>query len=85
MALLMKQLGRTERAESLIAIIESERSPDGGFYATTVRALPMGFVLDTDPTKPRRYFRLLHLGAASWAALAERGSIPLRWQKDFPS
>src|SRR3954466_6098086 len=32
MALLMKLLGKTKRAESLIAVIESQRSPDGGFY-----------------------------------------------------
>lgn len=84
MALLMKLLGRTERAESLIAIIESQRSPDGGFFATTVRALPTGFVLDTDPTKPRHYFRLSHLGAASWAALAERGFNPFTMTKGLP-
>lgn len=84
MALLMKLLGRTERAESLIAIIESQRSPDGGFYATTVRALPTGFMLDTDPTKPRHYFRLSHLGAASWAALAERGFNPFTMTKGLP-
>jgi len=59
-----KLLGRTGRAKSLIAVIESQRSPDGGLYATTVRELPTGFVLDTDPTKPRLYFRLPHLGAA---------------------
>lgn len=84
MALLMKLLGRTERAESLIAVIESQRSPDSGFYATTVRELPTGFVLDTDPTKPRLYFRLSHLGAASWAALAERGFNPFTLTKGLP-
>ncbi|SFO28941.1 hypothetical protein SAMN05216330_102555 [Bradyrhizobium sp. Ghvi] len=84
MALLMRLLGRTERAESLIAIIESQRSPDGGFYATSVRALPTGFVLDTDPSKPRHYFRLSHLGAASWAALAARGFNPFTMTKGLP-
>jgi hypothetical protein len=80
----MKLLGKTERAESLIAVIESQRSPDGGFYASTVRELPTGFVLDTDPTKPRLYFRLSHLGAASWAALAERGFNPFTMTKGLP-
>ena len=84
MALLMKLLGRTGKAESLIAVIESQRSPDGGFYATSVRELPTGFVLDTDPTKPRLYFRLSHLGAASWAALAERGFNPFTVTKGLP-
>jgi len=84
MALLMKLLGRAEKAASLIAVIESQRSPDGGFYATTVRELPTGFVLDTDPTKPRLYFRLSHLGAASWAALAERGFNPFTGARALP-
>ena len=84
MALLMELLGRTGKAKSLIAVIESQRSPDGGFYATSVRELPTGFVLDTDPTKPRLYFRLPHLGAASWAALAERGFNPFTATKGLP-
>jgi hypothetical protein len=53
-------------------------------YATTARELPTGFVLDTDPTKPRLYFRLPHLGAASWAALAERGFNPFTVTKGLP-
>ncbi|MBR1165922.1 hypothetical protein JQ571_02980 [Bradyrhizobium liaoningense] len=84
MALLLKLLGRTAEAKSLVAVIESQRSPDGGFYATSVRALPTGFMLDTDPAKPRLYFRLPHLGAASWAALAERGFNPFTATKGLP-
>jgi hypothetical protein len=84
MALLMTLLGRAETAKSLVAVIESQRSPDGGFYATSVPALPTGFVLDTDPTKPRFYFRLPHLGAASWAALAESGFNPFTMTKGLP-
>ena len=84
MALLMELLGRTGKAKSLIAVIESQKSPDGGFYATSVRELPTGFVSDTDPTKPRLYFRLPHLGAASWAALAERGFNPFTATKRLP-
>ncbi|KRQ01147.1 hypothetical protein AOQ71_39945 [Bradyrhizobium manausense] len=84
MALLLKLLGRTAQAKSLVAVIESRRSPDGGFYATDVRALPTGFMLDTDPAKPRVYFRLPHLGAASWAALAERGFNPFTATSGLP-
>lgn len=84
MALLMKLLGRIGRADSLMAAVESQRSPDGGFYATTAHELPTGFVLDTDPTKQRLYFRLSHLGAASWAALAERGFNPFTVTKGLP-
>ncbi|WP_247434216.1 hypothetical protein [Bradyrhizobium sp. 44] len=84
MALLLKLLGRTAEAKSLVAVIESQRSPDGGFYATSVGALPTGFMLDTDPAKPRLYFRLPHLGAASWAALAEQGFNPFTATKGLP-
>jgi len=84
MALLLELLGRGEKAKSLIAVIESQRSPDGGFYAASVRGLPTGFMLDTDPAKPRLYFRLPHLGAASWAALAERGFNPFTATRRLP-
>lgn len=84
MALLQKLLGRTGKARSLIAVIESQRAPDGGFYATSVRALPTGFMLDADPTKPRLYFRLPHLGAAAWAAIAERGFNPFTATTGLP-
>ena len=62
MALLLELLGRTGEAKSLVAVIESQRSPDGGFYATSVRGLPTGFMLDTDPAKPRTLFPI----ATSW-------------------
>lgn len=84
MALLLELLGMTEKAKSLFAVIESQRSPDGGFYATSVPGLPTGFMLDTDPAKPRLYFRLPRLGAASWAALAEQGFNPFTATKGLP-
>jgi hypothetical protein len=84
MALLLKLLGRTGGANALIAVVESQRSPDGGLYATSARELPTGFMSDTEPAKPRLYFRLPHLGAASWAALAERGFNPFTATKGLP-
>jgi hypothetical protein len=33
-------------------------------------------MLATDPGTPRVYFHLEHLGAAAWAALADRGYNP---------
>jgi hypothetical protein len=75
-ALLQKKLGNKDRSRALIAIIESQRSPEGGYYATSSRQLPTGYGLESDPAKPRLYFRLPHLGAASWAALAECGFDP---------
>lgn len=82
MALLFGLLGR-EKA-SLLAAIEAQRSPDGGYFATSGQDLPTGFALDTDPTKPRLYFHLSHLGAAAWAALAESGFDPFTAANRLP-
>jgi hypothetical protein len=84
MALLQELLGSTLKAQALIAVIESQRAPDGGFYAASGRGLPTGFMLETDPAKPRLYFRLPHLGAASWAALAQRGFNPFTATTGLP-
>lgn len=84
MALLLKLLGRTEKATSLATVIESQRAPDGGLYATSSNTLATGFGLDTDPSKPRLYFRLPHLGAIAWAALAERAFNPFTATAKLP-
>jgi hypothetical protein len=84
MALLLELLGRTEPARALRAVIESQRAPEGGFYATSIQELPTGFVLDTDPAKPRLYFRLPHLGATAWAALAEQAFNPFTATNALP-
>ena len=75
-ALFQEKLGNKDKSRALIAVIESQRSPEGGYFATSAQALPTGYGLESDPSKPRLYFRLPHLGAAAWAALAERGFDP---------
>lgn len=75
-ALLQEKLGNTDKSRALIAAIEGQRSPDGGYFASSIPALATGYGTESDPTKPRLYFRLPHLGAAAWAALAERGFDP---------
>lgn len=81
MALLLELIGRKT---SLLTVIEAQRSPDGGYFATNGNQLPTGFALDTDPTQPRLYFHLPHLGAAAWAALAERGFNPFTLTNRLP-
>jgi hypothetical protein len=76
MAVLMTLLGQAEKAKSLIAVIEGQRASTGGYYATSGGEVATGFMLDTDPNKPRFYFHVPHLGATAWAALAERGFNP---------
>jgi hypothetical protein len=75
-ALLQEKLGNKDKSRALIAVLESQRSPDGGYFASSAQELPTGYGLESDPTKPRLYFRLPHLGATAWAALAERGFDP---------
>jgi hypothetical protein len=41
-------------------------------------------MLATDPLQPRLYFRLPHLGAVAWVALAERGFNPFNGEFVLP-
>ncbi|PKU24388.1 hypothetical protein CWS72_12145 [Telmatospirillum siberiense] len=82
MALLYSLSGRDTRA--IFGAIGTLRAPDGYFYATNTQALPTGFMLQTDPTKPRLYYRLPHLGATAWIALAERRFNPFTGTTALP-
>ena len=75
-AVLLELLHRDERARALRAAINGQRTADGGYYASGAPATPTGFMLATDPTRPRVYLHLEHLGAAAWAALADQGYNP---------
>jgi hypothetical protein len=82
--LLLKRLHRDTLLRSPESAIAGARTPDGGYYATTLAALPTGFMLDTDPSKPRVYLHLEHLGAAAWVALAEQGFNPFTGGSSLP-
>jgi hypothetical protein len=84
MLLLMELLGRKADAALLRAAIERQRAPDGGYYASSASRLPTGFMLATDPSQPRLYYRLPHLGAAAWVALAERRFNPFTATSALP-
>jgi hypothetical protein len=85
MALLAALSGRDEEAAELNRAVAAMRTPDGGYYASNRAALPTGFMLATDPTKPREYFRIRHLAAAAWAALAEKRFNPFTGTRHLPS
>jgi hypothetical protein len=84
MLLLLKLLKRDEEARQLREVIEKQRSSDGSYYAADTQRLPTGFMLATDPSQPRLYFRLPHLGAVSWVALADRGFNPFTGDFGLP-
>ncbi len=83
-ALLFELLHQPERARALRVAIDGERSANGGYYASSTAATPTGFTLATDPNKPRVYFRLEHLGAAAWAALAQQHYDPFTGGRRLP-
>lgn len=72
--LLFELLGRDSQA--LRKAIERQRTPEGSYYASSKQRLPTGFMLATDPLQPRLYYRLPHLGALAWVALAEKKFNP---------
>jgi len=75
------QVALLDNDQALHAVIERQRSPDGGYFATSAAALPTGYGLESDPTKPRLYFRLPHLGALAWVALADARFNPFSLRK----
>ena len=76
MTLLLQLLGDAAQATALGSEIEAVRAPDGEYYAAAQQELPTGFMLQTDPGKPRLYLHLPHLGATAWVALTERRFNP---------
>lgn len=84
-ALLLSLTGQTDEAQHLLAVLQSVRAPDGSYYATDDAEMPTGLMLQTDPTKPRAYFHLPHLGALAWVALAETGFNPFTGLRNLPA
>jgi hypothetical protein len=75
---------REKQIQQLRAAIEKQRTKDGSYYASGTQRLPTGFMLATDPLQPRLYFRLPHLGAVAWVALAEKGFNPFTGEFALP-
>jgi hypothetical protein len=83
-ALTMKLLGHPDDATALSAAVAAQRAPQGGFFATAEASMPTGFADASDPGARRLYFRLPHLAAAGWAALAETGFNPFTASRGLP-
>jgi hypothetical protein len=85
MELLYALLGHDATAATLHAAVAAERTGDGGYFATRDASSPTGFALASDPSLPRRYLHLAHLGAGAWAALAERRVNPFLARTALPA
>jgi hypothetical protein len=83
-ALLLELSGHNDEAQRFMKALDTMRAPDGSYYAASTRELPTGFMLETDPTQPRRYFHIAHLAAASWAAIAQQRYNPFTGSKSLP-
>jgi hypothetical protein len=83
-ALTMKLLGHGEAAAALATAVAGERAPQGGYFATAEATMPTGFAEASDPAAQRLYFRIPHLAAAAWAALAETGFNPFTAARGLP-
>jgi hypothetical protein len=83
-ALLATLMHQPSEAARLMAAVERNRTPDGGYFAAD-RDTDTGFRQDTDPTQARRYFHMPHLGALAWAAMAQRRFNPFTGTRALPS
>jgi hypothetical protein len=83
-ATLLELLHRVDPARAAHSALRGLRAEDGGYYASNVPATPTGFMLATDPSKPRVYFHLEHLGAAAWVALSDQHYNPFTGGTDLP-
>jgi hypothetical protein len=83
-AVLLALMQRQSQARALRTVINAQRTPGGGYYASGTATTTTGFMLATDPASPRVYFHLEHLGAAAWAALADQGYNPFTGGRSLP-
>jgi len=74
-ALLLRLGGRETEAAALLRAITAQRTASG-FYNAAATSLDTGFAADSDPSQARRYFRLPHLGATAWVAMAQTRTNP---------
>jgi hypothetical protein len=76
-ALVYRALGKGEQADRLLRALARRFSPGGLLWATDAARITTGLALSpSSTTDDFYYFRLPHLGATAWAALAARGWNP---------
>nr|WP_264048355.1 hypothetical protein [Methylobacterium sp. FF17] len=76
-ALTLRALGRSARAEDLVAVLAGQVSPSGFLFATDVDRLTTGIAIGPASQEPDfYYFRRPHLGATAWGVLAAKGWNP---------
>jgi hypothetical protein len=81
-ALTYRAVGAPEKAEASLALIAGQISPGGYVWATDKPRLTTGLAVGPDSAgNDFFYFRIPHLGATAWAALAAAGWNPLTGER----
>jgi hypothetical protein len=76
-ALVYRAVGNDKKADRLLKAVGRRFSPGGLLWATDAARITTGLALSpSSTTDDFYYFRLPHLGATAWAALAARGWNP---------
>lgn len=83
MALLLRLSGEEKNAGMLMRAIEDQRS-ESGFYNAADATLATGLAVEADPSQTRHYFRMPHLGATAWVALAQQRFNPFTYRRALP-
>ena len=82
-ALYFKLAGDKGRSGKYQTAVRGMRQKDGAYLASSIAATT-GFRLESDPTQPRQYFRIPHLAAAAWVALAQKSYNPFTRASSLP-
>jgi hypothetical protein len=81
-ALVYRALGRPKDADRLLAAIARQFSPGGMIWASSLPRITTGLALSPASTSDDfYYYRLPHLGATAWAALAAKAWNPFTGQR----
>jgi hypothetical protein len=83
-ALAQHLFGHDLEAAALETAVATQWAPSGGIYATAGPQLATGFGSASDPKTERYYYRLPHLAATAWAALAEKKFNPFTDSQTLP-
>jgi hypothetical protein len=77
-------LGHAAQAQAAGQVVEAQRAPVGGYFATQADRLATGFADSANPGSQRYYYRMPHLAAAAWAALAQKHFNPFTASATLP-
>ena len=76
MAAAYRAIGRTEKATSILGLLESAQTLSGAIPSASTDGLTTGFGLSLESTKDLMFYNRGHVGATAWYLLAKMGTNP---------